>query len=1271
MPELISQSQYIYHLSLMIALGAATLILPRGEGNRNLVAIMHGLLFGSVAVIGMLNPITATPGIIFDGRSVLISLCSLYFGPLAGLIAAGMASICRIYQGGIGVLPGLLVIAISLGVGLHFHRRQAHPKDEWTATQLFGIGLIVHIGMIAALFLTLFRISLDELLAILREATLPILILYPMATVLLGKALSIQATQLRLLRAAKAGETRLHEVIDHAPVALALSNEEGNITYLNHRHFQLFGYTREEIATTADWLRQAYPDAQYREEVIARWNAALARATLDNGRVVAEEYRVTSKQGLDLYVEISAVTLGKDLLVSFNDVTARRRSENYSESLRRLFAMLSQTNKLITRQLDTNALLEGVCNIAVERGRFQFAWYGAPNDDGAVVPMARAGDDKGYIDTVDISIREDHPHGHGPTAQAIRTGKTVVTNDFLAASATTPWHHLARTLGIASSGVFPVTQLGTVVGAYNLYSEEVGFFTPEKVATIEEMVADLSYALDAKLRDQQREQAIAEVQSLSERLNHYLQVSPVIGYYLQIEQSSVTSVWVSENIVDLLGYTVEEALEDGWWEAHLHPEDRDRAVANANSIREKGQVNHEYRFFRKDGSILWVLDALKLETQGSDTAFRVVGAWTDITQLRLNEENLHLQSSALNATANAIVITDIKGNIEWINPAFTAITQYTADEVLGRNPGTIIKSGLHDDDYYKNLWETILAGKVWRGLLKNRRKDGTIYTEEQTITPIRNAAGIITHFVGIKIDVTEQVRIQSALSESEHRLKRALHIGNIALWEWDLATDEVDYSSEWSDHVGKPDFGVTRTLDEWFEHVHPADLLLLKRDLMLQHMPTPPIIHRDFRLKHRDDDYRWIRMNASLEVDEAGKIARILGTNVDVTEIKRLETEFEQAQKLESIGRLAGGVAHDFNNLLSVISGYTEMVLAEMDEESAPHKDLMQVKRAAERAAGLTRQLLAFSRRQLLAPEVLNLNTVVAEAEKMLRRLIGEDILLEVSLDSELGQVMADPGQVEQVLLNLAVNARDAMPHGGCLNICTSNINIDHQEDATGRSVPPGSYVRMHISDNGAGMEEHVLKNLFEPFFTTKEKGKGTGLGLATVYGIVKQSGGYIIVESKPGAGTTFDIYLPRIEMSALEVHPPAQPEITTGNETILLVEDEEELRELARRVLEISGYNVIGAASGADALKIVKDGGPTIHLLITDVIMPGMSGPELALRLAESHPEIKVVYISGYTDDLLARHGVLREGIHLVTKPFTARQLNAQVREALHASPK
>ena len=384
-------------------------------------------------------------------------------------------------------------------------------------------------------------------------------------------------------------------------------------------------------------------------------------------------------------------------------------------------------------------------------------------------------------------------------------------------------------------------------------------------------------------------------------------------------------------------------------------------------------------------------------------------------------------------------------------------------------------------------------------------------------------------------------------------------------------------------------------------------------------------------------------------------------------EKEALEEQFRQSQKMEAIGSLAGGVAHDFNNLLTIIKGNSQLSLTEMKADDPLRENIEEIDKASDRAATLTRQLLAFGRRQILEMRVLDLNTTLRDLEKMLRRIIGEDVELVTFMAEDLGNVKADPGQVEQVIMNLAVNARDAMPKGGKLTIETANVGLDKEYARKHISVKPGSYVMLSISDTGIGMAPEVKGRIFEPFFTTKEKGKGTGLGLSTVYGIIKQSGGDIWVYSEPSQGTTFKIYFPRVDEPLDEVGKKGvEGELPRGNETILLVEDGEEVRKLAAQVLRKQGYKVLEASHGNDALLVCKQHEGPIQLMVTDVVMPGMSGCELAENLLSLYPEMKALYMSGYTDNTIAHHGILEPGLHYIQKPFSVEGLAIKVREVL-----
>jgi two-component system cell cycle sensor histidine kinase/response regulator CckA len=422
----------------------------------------------------------------------------------------------------------------------------------------------------------------------------------------------------------------------------------------------------------------------------------------------------------------------------------------------------------------------------------------------------------------------------------------------------------------------------------------------------------------------------------------------------------------------------------------------------------------------------------------------------------------------------------------------------------------------------------------------------------------------------------------------------------------------------------------------------------------------------EYQNRRKNGDFYWASATIAPVKDENGTITNFVATQEDVTETRSLEAQLRQAQKMEAVGRLAGGVAHDFNNLLTVITSYSQLLLEDMAAADPRRADLGEILRAATAAAELTRQLLAFSRQQVLEPRVLNLNDVLAAAGKMLQRLIGEDVALQLTLAPDLGNVKADPGQIEQVIMNLAVNARDAMPDGGKLTIETANIDLDTSYAAQHAVVTPGAYVLVTVTDTGSGMDEPTKARLFEPFFTTKEIGKGTGLGLATVYGIVKQSNGYIWVYSERGHGTSFKVYLPRVsDMTAPAAE--ARPLFANGGtETILLAEDASGVRAAAEEILKRLGYTVLVANDGHTALELAAARTDTIHLLVTDVIMPEMSGRQLADRLQQQRPGLKVLYVSGYTDDAIVRHGMLEPGIAFLQKPFTPQTLARKVREVL-----
>ena len=519
-------------------------------------------------------------------------------------------------------------------------------------------------------------------------------------------------------------------------------------------------------------------------------------------------------------------------------------------------------------------------------------------------------------------------------------------------------------------------------------------------------------------------------------------------------------------------------------------------------------------------------------------------------------------------------------------------------------------------------------------------------------------------------EVTGQRLAQEALQRSEERLRIALEGNSEGVWDWDIRKGPAVFSAGYSRMLGYEPEEFAKDYDSWRALVHPDDIGNVDR-AHAEHIYGNKRFRVELRMRKKSGEWCWILSRGTVvERDGEGNAVRMIGTHMDITEQKlaeaekaRLQEQLLQAQKLESVGRLAGGIAHDFNNLLTVINGYSDLLLRELAQDD-PHREIVtDIRTVGLRAASLTRQLLAFSRKQILHPQPLIIDTTIHNMRHLIVRLLGEDLQLQMMLNSGDAAIFADPGQIDQILMNLVVNARDAMPGGGTLTIETKVSELDEPGETEGLPHP---WIVIAVSDTGVGMDEDTRAHLFEPYFTTKEPGKGSGLGLSTIHGIVAQSGGHIQAESAPGAGTTFRIYLPKMEGP---VFPPRSAEGTPrlfGNETVLVVEDEDEVRAYTVAALKAYGYPALTARNAKDALRIFEREGKHIDLVLTDVVMPNMSGRDLAARLSQLQPPPKLLYMSGYSSDIMASRGILEDGLTLVEKPFSPEQLVRKVREVL-----
>jgi len=515
-------------------------------------------------------------------------------------------------------------------------------------------------------------------------------------------------------------------------------------------------------------------------------------------------------------------------------------------------------------------------------------------------------------------------------------------------------------------------------------------------------------------------------------------------------------------------------------------------------------------------------------------------------------------------------------------------------------------------------------------------------------------------------EVVERRRAEQELRQSEALLEKSQELARLGSWSRDLGADNrIEWSKETYRLFGIREGAFDGRVESLESMVHPDDRQAM-RDAIQNTLRGEAAYEIEHRIVRSDGKILWVAEQADVIRDGAGRPLRMIGTVQDITQRKQLEEQLRQAQKMEAVGRLAGGIAHDFNNMLGVIMGYGALLLRHLPPDESQRHHVLEIQKATERATSLTRQLLAFSRKQVLQPRLLNVNSVVADMEKMLRRVISEDVQLLTVMQAGLDPVKADPGHLEQVLMNLALNARDAMPKGGKLTISTEDVDLHDIHAAERAGVRPGPYVALTVTDTGIGMDSETRARVFEPFFTTKEAGKGTGLGLATAYGIVRQSEGNIAVSSEPGRGTAFRIYLPCVDEPAPPtLHATSQGEIPRGSETILLAEDEEGVRALAREILEGLGYRVLEAASGPAALDCARGHPGSIQLLLTDVVMPRMSGRELARTLTSLRPETRVLYMSGYPDDATLHDG-LEPDFSFLQKPFAPDELARKIRDIL-----
>jgi PAS domain S-box-containing protein len=693
------------------------------------------------------------------------------------------------------------------------------------------------------------------------------------------------------------------------------------------------------------------------------------------------------------------------------------------------------------------------------------------------------------------------------------------------------------------------------------------------------------------------------------------------------------------------------------------------------ALRGERTTNVEFSVLRKDGTRRWFLGGGTPIRRADGTVLAGVLAFRDVTENRMAVQQLRRmaneQRTILNTVSAGICLLKAD-RIQWVNPAFETIFDCRADEVCGQDTASFYASAEDFERVTREGYNGLTPTSIYSTEVLLKRRSGVTFWCHIAGRAI-DRAQMDDASLWVLQDIDSRKQAEEALRASQARLDAAQTQAHIGSWEFKLSGDERFWSKEMFRLFGKEPSERVPPLSEFFDMVHPDD-----RDSLLavdQEARRTGLPHRtEYRSHPARGPERVFEVMIEALRDSAGVVIAMAGTLQDISERRRVEREqtrlqeqLQQAAKMEAVGRLAGGIAHDFNNLLTVIQGNAELAKLELAPADPLIPYLDQVRTASSSAADLTRQLLAFSRRQMIEPRVLNLNDLIKTLQKMLARLIGEDVKLETVLTPDLGSVKVDPGQFDQVIVNLAVNARDAMPKGGRLSIETANVDLDEALCALHPGLTPGPFIMVAVSDTGHGMTKEIRERIFEPFFTSKPKGRGTGLGLAMVFAVVTQSGGAIDVYSEVDHGTTFKIYIPRVEQPAETfARISAIPELPRGSESILLVEDEGSVRAMARSFLQRQGYRVVDFSTAGEALAYAEGRVQAIDLLFTDIVLPGMNGRELAERLCLVHPETAVLFASGYTEDTILHTGVMADQFHFISKPYSLHAISHKVREVL-----
>ena len=1144
----------IQNISILIALSVIyQIIAPKLEKAALRSQILSGILFGCFGIVGMMTPLRYSPGIIYDGRSIILGVSGLIGGPVTAVIASAICAVYRLHLGGAGAFVGVSVIAeaAAIGVGFHYLRRRVHGVMD--LLPLLGFGLLIHTVMLLMMLGLPGGVGPD----VLRQITLPVLLVYPAATMLLARSVHDVERRLDAERTLRENEEKYRNLVENSTGMIWEADTSARFTYISGQTRTILGYDPSEMigASAFDFMEPTSV-----EELRKRFDAARSHPS----SILGVETHFVKRDGSIVVVETRAtpVFTSKGAWSGFRgvdiDITERKRTEEALRQSHREKAILNEiANVFLTIQDDR---IYGEVLAVVLRavdGKHGLFGYIERNGDLVIPGTTRTAWSQSRVAGNPI-VFPAHLWGETLWGKSIREKQSF--------SSTGPFRLPDAHLPVQNFLTAPIIFGGNPIGLIAAANKE-GPFTTDDRALLEYIAVNISPILNARLLQDKQE-------AVRKRVEEALRAS-------------------EQRLADIIDF-----LPD----ATFAIDDKGIVIAWNRAIEEMTGVPKEKMIGRADREY-----AVPFYGRRRPIMIDLVFA---------EEDEIRKDYVGVSRVGDTIIAE-----------AFV--------------PGVYGGKGAY-------LW----------GIA----------------TPLYDKSGKVVAAIESIRDVTDRKMAEATLTKAEAKYRAIFENAMEGIFQ---TTPEGRYVTANPAHAkmlgyDSPEEIMASTTEIGRQiYVDPAQRLEIK------HLLAKNDSLKDFQaqLFRKDGTAIWVTIDVTTIKDPEGNILFYQGSMLDITDRRRgaeekekLEAQLQHAQKMESVGRLAGGVAHDFNNMLNVIIGHSEMALDQMTPAEQFHHNLHEIRNAAYRSADLVRQLLAFARRQMARPKLLDLNETIENMLRMLRRLIGEDIDLVWAPGSGLWHVKIDPSQIDQILANLAVNARDAISGVGTITIETLNVALDDSYCAGHAGFIPGEYVQLTVSDTGAGMSREVLEHLFEPFFTTKGIGQGTGLGLATVYGIVKQNEGFINVYSELSRGATFKIYLPRFEAQPellREEQPPTRVS-RRGKETILLVEDDESLLNLSKTILEDLGYTVIPTLNPVEAVRLVGEHPGEIHLLITDVVMPEMNGRELEESLVKIRPSLKCLYMSGYTANMIAHRGILEEGVHFISKPFGRDDLARKVRQTL-----